>query len=83
MQRGETYQIVYTRSFEANDGSGDLRIVPIGDYFNHGSETNIAMGYDEEKNFHVQTSDISAGMPLHMTYGDPTNPSFLFAIYGF
>lgn len=78
------YQIVYTRSFEADDGSGDLRIVPMGDYFNHGTETNIGMGYDEAGNFHVQTAiDVPAGSPLHMRYGDPTNPSFLFARYGF
>ena len=29
------------------------------------------------------TRDVPAGSPLHMSYGDPTNPSFLFARYGF
>jgi len=76
------YQVVYTRSFD--DVSGDLRIAPLGDYFNHGAATNIAMGYDEEGNFHVQTTtDVPAGSPLHMSYGCPSNPSFLFARYGF
>jgi hypothetical protein len=78
------YQIVYTRSFETNNGSGDLCLAPMADYFNHGTETEIMMAYDEEGNCHVQTTrDIPAGSPLRMSYGDPTNPSFLFARYGF
>ena len=78
------YQIVYTRSFDANDGSGDLRIVPVADYINHGTETETSMGYDEEGNCYVQTTrDVPAGSPLRMSYGDPTNPSFLLARYGF
>jgi len=78
------YQIVYTRSFEANDGSGDLRIVPFADYINHGTETETAMGYDDEGNCYVQTTrDVPAGSPLRMSYGDQTNPSFLLARYGF
>jgi len=78
------YQIVYTRAFEANDGSGDLRIVPMGDFFNHGTDTEINFAYDEEGNYWAQTSyDVPAGSPLRMSYGDPTNPSFLLARYGF
>lgn len=78
------YQIVYTRSFEANNGSGDLCIAPMADYFNHGTETDIEMGYDEEGNCHMQTTrDVPAGSPLRMSYGDTTNPSFLLARYGF
>eukprot|EP00531_Pseudo-nitzschia_arenysensis_P007227 CAMPEP_0116114766 /NCGR_PEP_ID=MMETSP0329-20121206/150_1 /TAXON_ID=697910 /ORGANISM="Pseudo-nitzschia arenysensis, Strain B593" /LENGTH=448 /DNA_ID=CAMNT_0003608157 /DNA_START=38 /DNA_END=1380 /DNA_ORIENTATION=+ len=78
------YQVVYTRSFEANNGSGDLCIAPMADYFNHGTDTDIMLGYDEEGNCHVQTTrDVPAGTPLRMSYGDSTNPSFLFARYGF
>lgn len=78
------YQIVYTRSFEAENGSGDLCIAPMADYFNHGTETEIVMGYDQDGNCHIQTTrDVPAGSPLRMSYGDPTNPSFLFARYGF
>jgi len=79
------YQIVYTRAFETNDGSGDLKIVPLGDMFNHGSSsTEIEAAYDEQGNYFAQTTyDIPAGSPLCMSYGDPTNPSFLFARYGF
>lgn len=78
------YQIVYTRSFEADNGSGDLCIAPMADYFNHGTDTNIEIAYDADGNCHVQTTrDVPAGSPLHMSYGDQTNPSFLFARYGF
>jgi hypothetical protein len=78
------YQIVYTRSFEIGD-DGDLRIVPMGDYFNHGSNYNeVEFACDEQGNFFAQTTyDVPAGSPLRMSYGDPTNPSFLFARYGF
>mmetsp|Transcript_22839 Transcript_22839/g.49413 ORF Transcript_22839/g.49413 Transcript_22839/m.49413 type:complete len:464 (-) Transcript_22839:188-1579(-) len=77
------YQVVYTRSFETADG--DLRIVPMGDMFNHGSDyTEIEPSYDEEGNYCAYTSyDVPAGSPLRISYGDPTNPSFLFARYGF
>jgi hypothetical protein len=78
------FQIVYTRSFDANDGTGDLRIAPMADMFNHGTETEVEYSYDEAGNCHVQTTkDVPAGSPLRMSYGDPTNPSFLFARYGF
>jgi len=78
------FQISYTRAFEAEDGSGDLRIVPMADMFNHGTEIEIAFGCDEEGNCYAQTiRDVPAGSPLRMSYGDPTNPSYLFARYGF
>eukprot|EP00536_Pseudo-nitzschia_multiseries_P000103 jgi/Psemu1/299852/fgenesh1_kg.2_\ len=42
------------------------------------------MAYDEAGNCHIQTTtDVPAGSPLRMSYGDPTNPSFLLARYGF
>lgn len=78
------FQIVYTRAFEATDGSGDLRIAPLADFFNHGTETEIALMYDADGNCYAQTTrDVPAGSPLRMGYSDPTNPSFLFARYGF
>ena len=76
------FQIVYTRAFNANDGS--LNIVPMGDYFNHGTENEIWSTYDEAGNCYVQaTKDVPANSPLRMSYGDATNPSFLLARYGF
>ena len=78
------FQVVYTRCFEANDGSDDLRIIPMADMFNHGTNPEIELTYDEEGNCYAQTTrDVPAGSPLCMSYGDPTNPSFLFARYGF
>jgi len=59
------HQSFYMRAFEANDGSGDLRIVPMGDYFNHGSEAAVSFTYDEEGNYWAQTiHDVPAGSPL-------------------
>eukprot|EP00581_Thalassiosira_minuscula_P016483 CAMPEP_0183718420 /NCGR_PEP_ID=MMETSP0737-20130205/11680_1 /TAXON_ID=385413 /ORGANISM="Thalassiosira miniscula, Strain CCMP1093" /LENGTH=488 /DNA_ID=CAMNT_0025947975 /DNA_START=55 /DNA_END=1521 /DNA_ORIENTATION=- len=77
------YQIVHTRAFEAPDG--DMKIVPMGDMFNHGSDyTEIETSYDENGNYYAYTTyDVPAGSPLRISYADPTNPSFLFARYGF
>lgn len=77
------YQVVYTRSFETADG--DIKIVPMGDMFNHGSDyTEIEPSYDEQGNYYAYTTyDVPAGAPLRISYGDPTNPSYLFARYGF
>jgi hypothetical protein len=79
------FQIAYTRSFEeVNDGSGDLRIVPLADMINHGTETEVQITYDGQGNCYAMTTKyVPAGSPLRMSYGDPTNPSFLFARYGF
>jgi hypothetical protein len=54
-------------------------------YFNHGSDyTEIETSFDEFGNFFAYTTyDVPAGSPLRISYGDPTNPSFLFARYGF
>ena len=42
------------------------------------------MAFDEEGGCSVYTTtDVQAGSPLRMSYGDPTNPSKLFAKYGF
>jgi hypothetical protein len=89
------YQIACTRSFPANDGTmdvlettedaTDLRIVPIGDMFNHATNAEIDVSYDEYGNFCAYTNqpNIAAGAPLRINYGHVTNPSYLFARYGF
>ena len=78
------YQIVYTRGFETPDGE-DIKIVPMGDMFNHASDfVEVEPWYDEGGNYYAYTTyDIPAGSPLRMSYGDPFNPSFLMARYGF
>ncbi|KAL9188859.1 hypothetical protein ACHAXT_011349 [Thalassiosira profunda] len=77
------YQIAYTRAVETDDG--DLQIVPMGDYFDHGSESvEIQPSYDDAGNYYAYTTyDVSAGQPLRISYADPRNPSHLFARYGF
>jgi hypothetical protein len=52
--------------------------------FNHGTETDVELSYDEEGNCNVFTThDVPAGSPLRISYGCPTNPSEFFATYGF
>ena len=52
--------------------------------FNHGTETEVEVNFDDGGNCNVYASkDIPAGSPLRMSLGDPTNPSPLFATYGF
>jgi len=75
------FNVVYTRCWGPDN---DKQIVPMGDMFNHGTETEIGISYDEEGNCNIYTiRDVPPGSPLRMSYGDPTNPSFLFARYGF
>lgn len=78
------FQVVYTRGFEATDGSEDFCIVPMADMLNHGVETEVELVYDEAGNCYAQTTnDVPANSPLRMSYGDPSNPSLLLARYGF
>ena len=81
------FLVAYTRSIEALDSQydpSDVKIVPLGDYFNHGTDTEIYGTYDAQGNYCAYTAyNVPAGSPLRMSYGDPTNPSFLFARYGF
>ena len=76
------YNVATTRSMEGRNG--ELFIAPMADMFNHGAESNVEISNDEEGNCMVYaSSDIPAGSPLHMSLGDPTNPSPIFAKYGF
>eukprot|EP00980_Cylindrotheca_fusiformis_P005420 scaffold1157_cov122-Cylindrotheca_fusiformis.AAC.12 len=78
------YNVCLTRSFQ--DGYGDYKIAPMADMFNHDTQFEIQGQYDEEGNFMARTIyDVPAGSPLRMSYtaGDSSNPSFLFARYGF
>ena len=76
------FAVVYTRHFQTPDG--DFKIVPMADMLNHGTETEAQVTFDEEGNCCVYTNyDIPAGSPIRISYGDPTNPSNLFAKYGF
>lgn len=62
----------------------EKKISPMADMFNHGTNPNVAITYDGEGNCMVNALDnIQAGSPLTVTLGDPTNPSPMFATYGF
>jgi len=75
------YNVAATRSIEWN---GERCIAPMADMFNHGTETDIDITIDEQGNCMAYTSkDVQAGSPLRISLGDPTNPSHLFATYGF
>ena len=44
----------------------------------------MAGNYNDDGSVAVYTTrDVPAGSPLRMSYGDPTNPSYFFARYGF
>mmetsp|Transcript_1053 Transcript_1053/g.2243 ORF Transcript_1053/g.2243 Transcript_1053/m.2243 type:complete len:539 (-) Transcript_1053:37-1653(-) len=77
------YQIVYTRSVETEDG--DLKIIPMGDFFDHASDyAEIVPQYDEAGNYYAVTAyDVPAGKKLRYIYSNPRNPSHLLARYGF
>ena len=79
------FNAVYTRAYADKDGQGsDVTITPLGDMFNHGTFPQVEVYFDEGGNAMVYTTqDVPANTPLHISYGDPTNPSFLFARYGF
>lgn len=76
------YNVVLTRSFKSQDG--DRKLVPGADMLNHGYPSNVALNYDSDGNCHVIcTRDIRPGEDLVLDYGHTTNPSKLFATYGF
>lgn len=75
------YNVATTRAMEL---SGEKILAPMADMFNHGTDCSVAMHLDEGGNVMAySTADIPAGTPLRMSLGDPTNPSPLFARYGF
>jgi len=75
------YNVALTRSIEMN---GERLIAPLADMFNHAAETNVEISYDYDGNcMAYATYDIPAGSDLTVSYGDPTDPTPIFAQYGF
>ncbi|KAL7541012.1 hypothetical protein ACHAXR_010555 [Thalassiosira sp. AJA248-18] len=75
------YNVALTRSLEFN---GDRVIAPMVDMFNHSTDTEVEISYDENGDCYAYASiDIPAGSPLRIHYSDPTDPTPLFAKYGF
>mmetsp|Transcript_51887 Transcript_51887/g.155716 ORF Transcript_51887/g.155716 Transcript_51887/m.155716 type:complete len:293 (-) Transcript_51887:54-932(-) len=77
------YNIALTRHNVVVVGK-EKRIAPMADMFNHGTFPNVEITYDGDGNCIVTTTEnVPAGSPLTVSLGDPTNPSPLFATYGF
>ena len=75
------YNVALTRSYSLS--SSCRRIAPVVDYFNHDSEENLDIQYDNYACTVYAKRDIIAGEPLTISLGTGTNPSPLFATYGF
>lgn len=84
------YNVALTRHQEVwviprEDGTvREKKISPMADLLNHATIPNAAIEYDDQGNCVVTTTqDVPAGSPLTISLGDPTNPTPLFAKYGF
>lgn len=78
------YNVGLTRFEEVWEPKRAKKIAPMADMFNHGTNPNIDITFDAEGNcMATALYDIPAGSPLTVSYGDPSNPTPLFAKYGF
>ena len=75
------YNVALTRSYSLS--SSCRRIAPFVDYFNHDANPNLDIQYEDYACTVYTKRDIQAGEPLTISLGDGTNPSPLFATYGF
>ena len=56
----------------------------MADMINHSAEPNAEISFDTENNCYVTAiTDVYAGSPLSVSLGDPTDPTPIFAKYGF
>lgn len=78
------YNVALTRFHEVWEPTRQKFIAPMADMLNHSAEPNCEILFDAEGNCYVQALyDIQPGSLLTVSYGDPTNPTPLFAKYGF
>jgi hypothetical protein len=78
------YNVALTRYQEVWNPERAKLIAPMADMLNHAAEPNCQITFDYEGNCQVTALyDIPAGSPLTISYGDPTNPTPIFAQYGF
>jgi hypothetical protein len=76
------YNVVFTRSWPAGDA--EHQIIPVADMLNHGYPANVALSYDQNGGCEViLTENVAPGEALHLSYGQPTNPSRFLATFGF
>jgi len=78
------YNVALTRFTEVWNPVRQKLIAPMTDMLNHSSEPNVEVTFDDLGNCIVNAiADIQPGSPLTISLGDPTNPTPLFAQYGF
>ena len=80
------YNVALTRSIDVGGGNGGERVIaPLADMFNHGTETEVEVSVDASTGdcYAYATVDVPPGSQLRVSYGDPTDPTPLFAKYGF
>lgn len=78
------YNVALTRFHEVWQPVRQKHIAPMADMLNHNTYPNCEITFDQEGNCIVQASyDIQPGTALTISLGDPTNPTPLFAKYGF
>lgn len=78
------YNIALTRFQEIWQPERNKLIAPMADMLNHAAEPNCEISFDYEGNCQVTALyDIPAGSALTVSYMDPTNPTPIFAQYGF
>ena len=78
------YNVALTRFTEVWQPVRQKLIAPMADLFNHGANPNVEITFDNEGNCMVNSiTDIPAGSALTISLGNPTNPTPLFAKYGF
>lgn len=70
--------VALTRSIENFDG--ERCIAPMADMFNHHAEPQVEISYDGNGDCYATAIvDIPAGSEMRTSYGDPTDPTPLFA----
>jgi len=78
------YNVAYTRFHEIWQPNRQKLLIPMADMFNHGAEANVEITVDNMGNTNAAAIyDIPAGSPLTISLGDPSNPTPIFAQYGF
>lgn len=78
------YNVALTRFHEVWEPTRQKYLVPMADMFNHNTNPNVELNFDQQGNCVVNTmNNVQAGSPLTISLGDPTNPTPIFAKYGF
>jgi len=78
------YNVALTRFTEVWQPVRQKYIAPMADMFNHASNPNVEVTFDGQGNCNVcALENIPAGSPLTISLGNPSNPTPIFAKYGF